>query len=409
MEKFFKFTISSLLLISILFNLTGCYDAAGIEELAYVVAIGLDITETNELELTVQIATSGSGASSSGSSESSSQSKETTTTTVKCTSIDSGISLINNHVTKKLNLSHCQVILISEKIAYNGLAKYIETLLNNVELRNDCSVIITKCQAKEYLKNVSPTLETLTARYYEFGLSSAKYTGYTVDITLFEFYSKMKDSHSQAYALLGTVITENDIENYQKENANYIAGSNPITDKDVIDNLGIAVFNDDKLVGELSGLDSICHALVNNQIEECTISIPSPFSSGDYIDLRLTSEKKPKCSVSMINSTPLIDVEIYLLGTGLSLDENTNYNSNGSMKSIEEYAERYIQNQLSSYLYKTAKNYNSDICGFGKLAVKNYLTLDDWFKSDWLHNYKNSFFNIKVNLNLKAGNLFTKS
>ena len=100
MKKIFKFTTSFLLLISILFNLTGCYDAAGIEELAYVVAIGLDITETNELELTVQIATSGSSSSSSGSSENSSQSKETTITTVKCTSIDSGISLINNHITK---------------------------------------------------------------------------------------------------------------------------------------------------------------------------------------------------------------------------------------------------------------------------------------------------------------------
>ena len=40
-------------LLILLFNLTGCYDAHGIEELAYAVAIGLDTNENNELELTL--------------------------------------------------------------------------------------------------------------------------------------------------------------------------------------------------------------------------------------------------------------------------------------------------------------------------------------------------------------------
>ncbi|MBP3502279.1 MAG: hypothetical protein J6K42_02210 [Clostridia bacterium] len=55
MKKFFTL----ILLLIILFNLTGCYDAKGIEQLAYAVAIGLDITDDNELELTLQFATAG--------------------------------------------------------------------------------------------------------------------------------------------------------------------------------------------------------------------------------------------------------------------------------------------------------------------------------------------------------------
>ena len=69
--KRFKNLLCINLIISILFFLTGCFDATGIEELAYVVAVGLDINDNNELELSVQIATSGndSSGSSSGSKQ----------------------------------------------------------------------------------------------------------------------------------------------------------------------------------------------------------------------------------------------------------------------------------------------------------------------------------------------------
>ena len=397
MKKFF----SIIILTVILFNFSGCYDARGVEELAYAVAIGLDITDNNELELTLQFATSGE-SSSGDSSGSSSQSKETNITTIKCSSISSGISLINNHISKQVNLSHCQVILLSEKLAAMGVSKYMDTFFNNVELLSDCRIIVTRCKAKDYLNNVQPALENLTARYYESSLNSAEYTGYTVDITLAEFYSKMKDSYCETYATLGTTMSKDDASNSIKINADYVAGENPITDKDVIDTLGIAVFHGDKLVGELTGLDSICQLIITNELDECTLSIPSPFKNGDFIDLALTPEKKTKCSVSIINSTPYISVEVFLLSNGLSLDDYTRYDSEEALQMIEQSASKYLKNQISSYLYKTSKDYRSDVCGFGKYAVKNYLTIGEWHNSDWLNNYQNSFFDVNVTLNVKS-------
>lgn len=410
MKRIFKTFTILLMLVTILMNFTGCYDAKGIEELAYVVAIGLDISENDELELTFQFASPGLKGSSKGESAgASSQSKETTNTTVKCSSINSGISLINNHISKKANLSHCQVILISEKLAYNGISKYLDTFLDNIELRSNCNMIITKCRAKDYIANVNPALESLTARYYESSLKASNYTSYIVYVTLSEFYSRMKDTYSQAYALLGDITPSSTNNSSVKINANYIAGENPIEDTDLIDNLGIAVFHGDKFVGELTGLDTICHSIVNNDLKECRLSIPSPFKSGNYLDLLLTSEKSPKISVSLINSSPLINVETSLVAYGLSLDENTSYSSEEALSLIQKYAEKYISNQISTYLYKTAKEYNSDICGFGKYVVTNYATLNEWYDSNWLEKYKNSFFNVNVNVIVKSGNTFTKS
>lgn len=53
-----KFIVLLLILILSLFSLSGCYDARGVETLAYAVAIGLDKGESNILKLSIQFASS---------------------------------------------------------------------------------------------------------------------------------------------------------------------------------------------------------------------------------------------------------------------------------------------------------------------------------------------------------------
>ena len=133
----------------------------------------------------------------------SSQSQKSTITSVDCNSIDSGIALINSYISKKVNLSHCKAIIISEELAYEGISEYIYTLVNNIQIRPDCNVVISRCNAKDYLDNSTPTLESVSARYYEFTLNSSEYTGFTENIKLFNFYSDLLSTTTQAHAILG--------------------------------------------------------------------------------------------------------------------------------------------------------------------------------------------------------------
>ena len=57
-------------------------------------------------------------------------------------------------------------------------------------------------------------------------------------------------------------------------------------------------------------------------------------------------------------------------------------------------------------LYKTAKEYNCDIDGFGKYAVKYFTTIQDWQAYNWLDNFQNSTFNVNVETTIKSGNTF---
>lgn len=197
--------------------LSGCYDSRGIEELAYITAIGLDVSENNIISLTLQISIP---SSSSSPDSGSSQSSKTDSITVECTSINSGLALANSYISKELDLSHCKVIIFSEEFASHGISSYIDTLSNNVEIRPNCNIIISKCAAKEFIENAAPSIEALTARYYEVSINSSKYTGYTPSTELIEFIGSMKNSTIQASAILGGINNGKNISEDSKTTTN---------------------------------------------------------------------------------------------------------------------------------------------------------------------------------------------
>lgn len=104
----------SIILIFILITLTGCYDASSIEDSHYVVALGIDLSENNLYNISIQIA---KNSNSSSSDSKSSQSSMFTIYTVEAETIESGITILNNYLNKKINLSHCSAIVFSEELA----------------------------------------------------------------------------------------------------------------------------------------------------------------------------------------------------------------------------------------------------------------------------------------------------
>ena len=146
----------------------------------------------------------------------------------------------------------------------------------------------------------------------------------------------------------------------------------------------------------------MCFLIVNNEFNQSIISIPSPFSDDGYLDLSVTSDKKTKCTVDLNQDSPTVHLNVYLTGFGQSMSPNTSYSSEESIEKIRESAEQYMKTQIESFLNKSSKEYNSDVCGFGRYAVKHYLTMDEWNDAKWLENYKNCNFDVSVSFNIKA-------
>ena len=108
-------------LIPIFFVLSGCYDSKEPNDIAYVVALGIDSAEDENYEFTIQFAKTtqiSGGASQEGGKEGSNILE---IISVKAPTVYSGINVANQVVSKRFTLAHTKLIVISDEIAKEGV------------------------------------------------------------------------------------------------------------------------------------------------------------------------------------------------------------------------------------------------------------------------------------------------
>ncbi len=411
MKKLRKFLLYFLVfcIISILvFSLSGCYSTQSIDDLAYVVALGIDLGKSNNLELTIQLTFPNSSDSTSTSGEAA----PTIINSVECASINSGISLLNSYISKEINLSHCKVIVFSEEIANKGIGQEIYTLSNQVQIRPDCNIIISKSSAKEYITNSKPELENLVAKYYELTPYSNQYTGHIVNATISSFFNSLSANYSDPVAILGNgnklKLPSSQKTTEAEDEFNIVAGQNPlVTYNRESENLGVAVFKQDKLVGELTALESVFHSILTNQFESTVISVDNPYKENSVIDIALYYHKDTKMDSKLVNGSPYVNSKIYLNARLLSVDKSSESLTPNKIKELEGLINSYLENAILEYQYKTAKIFEADIDGVGKNLIKNFKNEKQWSNYNWSANYKNTFFDVQVTTNIKSSFLLS--
>lgn len=161
------------------------------------------------------------------------------------------------------------------------------------------------------------------------------------------------------------------------------------------------------LYGELSGVETLCHLMVISEMEEAIISIPNPFNQDTVIDLYLTLDRDTINKVELVNNSPYISTDIKINAKILSSEKNSNYFEKDNLELIKNYASSYVKSNVENYLYKTSKEFKSDIDLFGRYAVKYFGTWDKWLEYNWLDNYQNSFFDVNVDLDVVSSYLIS--
>lgn len=167
---------------------------------------------------------------------------------------------------------------------------------------------------------------------------------------------------------------------------------------------GLAVFCNDKFVGELTSSQSLYHLILSNDFSSTTVNIPSPFNDAEYISLYLAKTKSNN-KVKISNGSPYITCDISISARVLSSSISANYLNSENIVKLQDYANSFFKAHFLDYLYKTSIQYRSDIVGFGKYAVKNFSNLKEWMEFDWLNNYSNSFFNVNVDTKILSSYL----
>lgn len=367
------------LILTILITFFSAYDVRGVEDLSYVIALGIDKSDSKDEPYSLTIQTAKPDSSESGGTK-----IKTDIQTVDCNSFNLGLSMLNLENEKTLNLSHCTAIIISEDLAKNGIETIINTITNNIELRPTCNILISKEKTSEFLE-VASNIEDISSKFYNSFINSAKTTSYITTCEFSKFYSNLNYDIQEPVALYS----------YIKD--------------DSIETLGLAVFKDYKMIGRLSGLETICYNLLTNNFEQATIEVYNYQNPGLPIAINIEKLNNTKIKVKLEDNIPKIECNVSVESKILTANKNYDFSTQESLKQLEAEINLFLEKSISDFLYKTSTEYNSDIIGFEGYFKKNFLTQDEIDKYNWQELYKNSEFTVKAQNQLISGFLFSKN
>lgn len=458
MKSLFKFVIITVITLIFIYAFTPSYMSRGMENLAYVVGIGIDKNTENDSKMKVsfqfvQLYALGE----SGSTEP----PPTFIDSVTSNSINSAINQINAYIGKEINLSHCDIIVFSNDFAKDGISTEIYSLVNNEDIRPSANLVISTATASSYLESVKPNIEKLVTKYYDtFPITSA-FTGYTQDITIGKFYNRLVSDCWDNTVALGEVFSSEDSSNSegknenssesnessgsQSENSGASSGSSNsqsensneqpnsensssgqtsnslhVTGKRGTQNVGVAVFKDDTLIGQLSEIETICHLLILDEVKSSMISVPNINSNENannntklntnknVMDLSISPRTKPKISIDISRTTPIITIDLFLDANILTVDQSSNYVNSKNLNEISSATEKFIEENMNLYLNKVSKELKADVDGFARYAIRKFLTEDDWYSYNWQEQYEKAEFIVNSNVNVTSSLLLTE-
>ena len=423
-KNMLKFIAIVILTFVFLYAFSASYTSDSVDNISYVIALAVDENENEKnLQVTFEFMDT-----SSFSQEGSSETKSAIIDTVNASSINSAINILNADIGKQVNLSHCKVVVFSDKLAKKGINAEVSELMNNIQVRPSTNLIICKGNALEYIKNSTSQLEKILTKYYDIFPNSSEYTGYTSDIMIGEFYNYLTTKECGNLAILGglnpTISPSNlsgnpsnetnnrnsseksETEKKSKEKpsnntpiAEMVSGNAPILGERGTENIGLAVMKDGIYLDDLTALDTLCHTLISGEVNSFLLTINNTEIYEHYLDIELFENMNPKISVEIESECPKINIDIQLIGRISGIKDGINYSdepSNLDLEKISEITKQTIKKYIEEYLKKTSTKFKCDIDYFYNHAKRRFLTLQDWRKYDWSSKYLNSKFNVNI-------------
>jgi len=361
-----------ILLILIIFLLTGCYDHKELNTIAILTATEINKTD-DEYVINAQVVNP--------------QSPDKTITvqapfiiyTGKGKTIQEAYRQIKLQSSRYLYPNHLQIIIINEKIAKEDITQIIDFYLRNPAFRTEFNVLIGK---NDNILNITTPIDIISSSSILESLeTSNKYLGITNLVTFNELTSMYLNPNQE--------ITLPSIEAVNYEEKSDTKENTESTKVNSMYKLStIAVFKDNKLKGYLTEEESITYNLLLNNTKNTIITYEC--QKNKYINLETI---KTESKISTKNNE--ITIELNISGNINESTCNTNLKNIKEMKKTEENIANYLKNQIKKDIDNIRKNYNSDIFGLLEIIYKKDYNNYQLIKDTW---YKNTYQNIKINI-----------
>ncbi len=381
--------------------LSGCYDNREIDETAYIVALGIDKEDNREYSYTFQfsapLAISKEGEGGEKSEESSKQDEggKDKNSTVRNLTINApdfyvAKNMINNFMSKNIDMSHLKLIVFSAKVNEGDLENHSQLLLREREVRPHTAIAVAAESAAGYLEKVNPELEANTSKYYEL-MSLRSNNLYAPTKRLHDFVDELTAKESDTVlpiALSGSQTADFPADSSVPE---WISAHNSSVTSDHSALYGMAIFKDGKLTAAMDGDSAMIFNLLTQSIQSCTFTVKDKYTPSNTLSFRLIIPERAsyKIQPDLKQITVSQSLQAEFLGGTLPKGYRTE-------DALYSYALSVLSRRIEDYFTDLSKEKDADIMQLRRHLRKNFLTWDEWNNFDWNSFYKNAKFFINI-------------
>lgn len=411
-----KRAVALVLAVWLALPLAGCWDRAELEEIAFVLAVGLDKGKENTYSVTFAIALPAKmGGDKGGGGGGDKDEKPYMLTTVEAPSVTGAMAMADSYLSRRLSLMHTKALFMGEELARVSGLHAMDEFGRFREARRTVVFVVTEGKAKEFLDGMKPQLEKdpnkfiteLTDHYRDTGLIPA---GSQVQ----HFVTRVNTGYIQPITYYAALKKEDEEEEMEQDGGqskegqgsdedgkhSFISGELPREGGPNIEMVGGAAFRRDQLVGILTGDEMRMVLLLQDKFESAVFSFKDPRRPELFVSAELHRGRGTQIDVQVSGERPRIRGVITLEGEILAMQSGVDYTEPELQLVLEEAIAKELSQNAAKLVQKT-QSWETDVIGFGRQAVKHFATVDDWHAYDWLSKYPKAEVEIAVRTTLR--------
>lgn len=384
-----------LLLLILTAFLSGCVGKREINELALVMAVGLDQGKDGKVAVTVQIARpadargqTGAPAGNTGDPIWSARSEGET--------VFAAIRNLSTFSTRRVFWAHNYVIVINEDLAKEGINNIIDFFTRNPEVRMRTWVVVTPNKASNILSSMTG-LEVISGEAMDKLFRYSKISAQAPQTQMIDLQSAYL-SESTEPVLARVKLIERGISNKKPGQQGGLKQ---------IQLAGTGIFKGDKLVGTLDWKETRGLLPFIEKVQSGMLAISCPQDSEQKVSLEL-KHYNFKVTPSYRNGKPSFQVKMnsdYRLvesGCPLTIHDKSKINT------LEKTLEKELKGEINHVIYRAQKDFKSDVLELGKVFNNQYPFEWKQIKSDWNEVFQTVAIQTEVKVNINDTALLYK-
>lgn len=394
-------TGSLLLLISLL---AGCWSQQQLESTTYVAAIGLDKVDNHKVRVTYLIVNPEFGTQPEAPSEANPFSK------VSFLADDIFVAkyIANTLTSKRISYTILAQLFVSADFAESDdFIRWIYDTTKETEIRKDIELVVTKESAYSFLNKFSPSIEKKPYKYFQEKTEIGKESGLIpANSDLFHFFRITEADNDLFLSLYSS--QEKDLSE-GPNSADFTYEKEKIKSKGDINQaqyLGAAVFKEGKMIGTLSGSETILTTLIQPNYrsgEDIFRRFTDPFDNRYQIATRVNMLKKTKIKIDLSEPNPKIQVHM-----PVTIDVFTNhsmiqyYKEKDKQERLRKSIEKELNEDYRKLIQRTQEEFGSDPFGWSLLARKKFSTIEKFDAFNWMEKYPDMDIQFHADVSLRS-------